>query len=189
MRRRGLGASLAFLLATWVAAAAIQNGDFSAGLHFWKASWNVTVSSGEAALSDTGANHAFLFQAAAIPPGVYTVEFDFKSALSAVVPAGAFRDSFYASLYSVNALSDFVLEQDSFDAAQGLLDLDSAGPFNVHGTLGASSKSAAWSHYTGIFTNSYSNVVAVFELYDLNTIAGDSSVGIDNVQITPVQVP
>ena len=169
-----------------LAGAGIRNGDFSQGLQSWKTAWHVTAADGEVLLADTAAPHAFAFQA--IPCGTgstLTVAFDFRNSLAATNAAGTFRDSFYASLYEVDDPAGFVLEHDKFGASRGLMDLDAGGPFDVHGAVTNSAKGAGWSRYSGTFSATCSNVVVVFELYDLNLSPGDSAVRIDNVVVTP----
>lgn len=162
---------------------AIQNGSFADGLLNWKAAWHTTTASGEAVLSDAQDTHAFLFQAERGPGGSLTVSFDFLNGLSGDVPTGTFRDSFYASIYQVDRLSDFVLEHDLAEASLGLVDLDAGGAFDVNGTVTASSKGGAWLHFEGTISVAHAFVVIAFELHDLNLVPGDSSVRIDNVSI------
>jgi hypothetical protein len=164
-------------------ARAIEHGGFDAGLNGWKAAWHVSVSAGEAALSDEQATHAFLFQADPGLAGQVTVAFDFLNDLSADVPEGTFRDSFYVSVYQVDTHSDFILEHDRFDAAHGLMDLDAGGSFDLNGNITASPKGGEWLRFEGSFTVAHAYVVLVFELHNLNLVAGDSSVRIDNVAV------
>jgi hypothetical protein len=176
-------ASLAIPL---LATAGIRNGDFHQGLVCWKTAWHVAVADGELQLSDTSASHAFAFQALACPTGAaVTVEFDFFNALAATNAAGTFRDSFYASVYQVNDPAGFVLEHDKFGASRGLMDMDAGGPFNVHGSVTNSVKGAGWSHFSGAVSATHSNVVIVFELYDLDLAPGNSAVRVDNVTVAP----
>ena len=171
---------------TWLClglARAIENSDFEKGLQAWKAAWHVASAEGEAVLSDAQDTHAFLFQADDGLSGPVTVAFDFFNALSDDVPDGAFRDSFYASVYQVDTLSDFVLEHDQFDASQGLMDLDAGGAFDVQGSVAASPRGGGWLRFEGTINAVHAYVVVVFELHDLNVTAGDSSVRLDDVTV------
>ncbi|MBU0679560.1 MAG: hypothetical protein KJ626_15775 [Verrucomicrobia bacterium] len=188
MRRLGLAWALALFVGA-TSASAILNGDFTSALIHWKTAWHVTSAGGEAVLADTQDVHAFVFQADEVGAGQFTIEFDFRSALSVEVPDGAFNDSFYASVYYVDTLSDFITENDKFDASQGLFDCDANGNFNINGTIGDSPKGAGWSHFSGTFNNSHTYVIVIFELYDLNFVAGDSAVRVDNVAVTAGGTP
>jgi len=172
-----------FAAAVALVCRAVDNGDFGDGLRRWKAAWHVTETGGEAVLSDAEANHAFLFQASSPSSSVVAIEFDFLNALSSTVSNGLFRDSFYASLYAVNDLSDFITEHDRFDDSHGLMDLDAEGTYNVQGSITNSPKGGQWSRFSGVYTNSRAFLIVMFELYDLNFIADDSSVRIDNVGV------
>ena len=167
-------------------AAGVRNGDFGQGLRYWKAAWHVAAPGGELALTDAAAPQAFAFQALSVAPATnLTVGFDFFNGLSSTNAPGTFRDSFYASLYEVDDPAGFVLEHDKFGAAHGLMDLDAGGAFDLHGTVSSSVKGAGWQHFAGSFSTAHSNVVVVFELYDLNLSLGDSTVRVDNVVVTP----
>jgi hypothetical protein len=183
-RRLAGGACAAAAALPLLALAGLRNGDFSQGLRFWKTAWPATVADGALVLSDARTTHSFAFQSAPCAPGsALTVEFDFYNALATTNAQGTFRDSFYASLYQVDDPARFVLENDRFDRAQGLLDLDAGGVFNVNGAVTNSVRGSGWQHFTGTVTAAHSNAVVVFELYDLNLAAGDSAVRIANVGV------
>jgi hypothetical protein len=182
------GRILVCLSVTMVGSAGLQNPSFTQGLTGWKAAWHVAAA-GEAVLTDTQDRHAFLFQTAALTDTVFTVRFDFRGGLSSTVPAGAFRDSFFASLYFVSQPHEFILEHDSAARAEGLLDLDATGPYNVHGTISASPRGDGWSRFTGTFTNGHAYAVVAFELHDLNAVPGDSTIRVDDVDLLPATPP
>ncbi len=162
--------------------AEVHNGGFDEGLRGWKASWNMEAVSGEAVFDDARTDQAFLFQSVATG-GVIRVVFDFYNGLSSDVPQGAFRDSFFASVYGVDDPARYIHENDVFDYSHGLMDLDAGGAFNVNGAVGASPKGAGWQRFAGSVTNAHAHLAVVFEFHDLNTIAGDSAVRIDNVAV------
>jgi hypothetical protein len=169
-----------------MAVASVRNGDFAWGLRHWKTAWHVGGSDGALSLSDAAAPQAFAYQVVPLAGATnLTVEFDFHNGLAPTNAPGAFRDSFYASLYEVNDPAGFVLEHDRFGGACGMMDLDASGAFDVHGSVTNSIKGAGWQHFAGNFGASCSNAVIVFELYDLNLSAGDSTVRVDNVVVGP----
>ena len=178
-----IGAALCFaLLVSSASGWFVQNGDFSQGLQAWKAAWPVRVIGGEAVLDDAQSNHAYLFQAVATA-GVYQVEFDYFNGLSADTPGGFLADSAYVSFYTVERLSDFILEHDRFASSTGLMDLDTASAFNLQGTISSVSvKGEGWGHFSGIVTNTQAHALLVFEVYDLNGLGGDSELKVDNVE-------
>lgn len=171
------------------ARAQLTNETFSEQLVGWKAAWPVAVQEGAAVLDDRRTPHVFLFQTALAGAGSLAVTFDFRSEISAQSTSNALRDSFYASLYEIAEPADFITEHDRFAAAHGLLDLDAAGPFDVQGTVGPAPGRAGWSRFAGTVAVSQSYVAILFELYDLNFVAGDSAVRVDNVSVRPGAAP
>ncbi|MCK5793947.1 MAG: hypothetical protein KAH12_04545 [Anaerolineales bacterium] len=171
-----------------VSSFAVRNGDFQNSLKFWKYSWNMQFVAGEAVLSDVEDEHAFIFQADSQGTGVFSLSFDFFNGLSTNLPAGRFYDSFYASLYYVDVLSEFITEHDQFDASCGVMDADANGSFNINGNITLSSRGSGWQHFSGTFTNTHTYAVIMFELYDLNAVSGDSTIRIDEVQLTQEDV-
>jgi hypothetical protein len=176
---------MCFLLTSQLAAAGVVNGEFSNNLANWD-SLNVTVSSGEAILSDGSGLNSRLFQGVGLAAGQYTVEFDFLNQLSAEVPPGSFLDTFFASLYFIDDINLFDLDALAFDDALPLFDLDAGGPFLYQGSVGSSSLGNDWSHYTAVFNNTFNYAIPTFELFNLNSIDDDSRVLIDNVVINAV---
>lgn len=178
-----------FMVISAITVMAVDNNDFSAGLLHWKTAWHVTVADNEAVLTDTNDYHSFMFQADNPGTGPFTLSFDFFNGLSANVPPGRFRDSFYASLYYVDNLSDFITEHDRFDNSDGVMDADAGGTFNIRGTITPVTNHTGWIHFSGTFTNNYTYAIIMFELYSLNATPGDSSIRIDNVIITNETAP
>ena len=176
-----------------VEAAPILNGGFSPGLAGWTAAGDVSVTStGEAALGDNDETYSSLYQGVALDPGLYTIEFDFRNLLSIDVPQGTFPDTFFASLYFANDLTQFDLKNSVFDDATALFDLDANGFFNSSGVIGASTIGDGWLHFSMNFQNDYGYAIPTFELFDMNFVNNDSTVLLDNVSITssaPAPVP
>lgn len=173
------------LLCSNAAADPIVNGDFSSGFSGWSGS-GIVNNSGFALLEDND-GYALLYQGAALAPGNYTLDFDFTTILSELIPQGTFADSFYASLYFVDDISTFDLAALSFDDVVPLIDL--SGPLIDWGGGTVTTVGNGWLHYSIGFSNSYQYAIPVFELFDLNFILGDSRIEIDNVAIGGTAVP
>ncbi len=190
-RRWALGLAVACLSAL-PTSASVVNGDFSSGLGSWSSSGDVTAAN-EATLGDNGEIYSYLYQAVALAPGQYTIEFDFLNLLSSdlTTDPNAFPDAFFASLYFTNDLSSFDLVGAVFDGVTPLVDLEASGAVNVAGVLSPSAVGPDWTHFSFDFTNNFSYVIPTFELLDFNFASGDSTVGLDNVSITldPAVVP
>ena len=164
---------------------AVTNGDFSGGLTAWTSMGAVDASSGAAVLSDTDSmldGYASLYQGVALAPGDYVLDFDFSPALTAQFGQDMFPDTFFATLYFVDDLSQFDLASLSFDDALNLADLD-AGSADYHGATITSSRSG-WLHYELQFSSAYHYVIPTFELWNLNGTLGDSGLSLDNVKIS-----
>lgn len=168
---------------------AVNNGGFEHDLRDWKASWHVRTDAGAAVLTDKAAGHALLFQTQAVTAGTYELTFDYRAALSAEIPAGAFADAAFVSLYEADRPAGFIAEHDRFAAAHGVLDVDARGAYNHNGTVGPSPLGDAWRRFTGRVTVSHAHAVVAFEMYDLNSVRGDSRIDFDNVSLTPVTAP
>jgi hypothetical protein len=67
--------------------------------------------------------------------------------------------------------------------------MDASGTFDVQGTISDTPGRPGWSRFTGTVPVTQPYVVIVFELYDLNLVAGDSAVHVDNVSVTPGAAP
>ncbi len=175
-----------------VAQAELMNGDFSMGsngLDGWTTDGDVSVPAGEARLSDAVASYSLLYQGVALTPGSYTLEFDFKHNLSPepyIENDFSFLDTFFASIYFIDILSNFDLDTPGYDGATALFDMDSTGPFNINGLISTSSN---WSHFSLTFQNMHAYAIPTFELFNLNNNSSDSTVYIDNVTITTAAVP
>jgi hypothetical protein len=183
-KRWTLGLAVACLSAL-PSSASVINGDFSSGLGSWTTSGDVTAAT-EATLGDNGEIYSYLYQAVALAPGQYRIEFDFLNLLSSDLASdpNAFPDAFFASLYFTNDLSSFDLAGAVFDDVAPLVDLDASGPLNVAGVLSPSAVGPDWTHFSFDFTNNFSYVIPVFEMLDFNFASGDSTVSLDNVSIT-----
>lgn len=190
-KRWALGLAVACLSAL-PTSASVVNGDFSGGLGSWNTSGDVTSVS-EATLGDNGEIYSYLYQAVALAPGQYIIEFDFLNLLSSdlATDPNAFPDAFFASLYFTNDLSSFDLLGTVPVDVMPLVDLESAGPVNVAGVLSPSAVGPDWTHFSMAFTNNFSYVIPTFELLDFNFASDDSAVSLDNVSITldPAVVP
>ena len=165
------------------------NGDFTNGLTGWTSQGDVSTDNQEAVLGDNGATDSLLYQALALAPGQYTVGFDFLNGLSSVPPTFGFLDTFFASLYFINDVSQLDILGGGFDAVTPLFDLDTSGVSNLTGSVGTSSKGGNWQHYSLTFQSSFNHVVPTFELLEQNQINADSTVRIDNVNIELSAVP
>ena len=95
-------------------------------------------------------------------------------------------DTFFASIF-------FFLDPQSFNPSDtntfleaiGLLDADALGLYNIQGALTPSAKGAGWLTYNGSFANAAPYAAVAYELFDANTVDGDSAVLIDNVRMVP----
>lgn len=181
MQRVAVG--LGWLFAVGQASAVFSNGDFSDGLTGWTFDNDVFVADGHAVLQDPGTGYSVLYQGAALGVDFFRIDFDFQNVLSDNVLPGFFLDVFFASIYYIDDLAQFDLGSGGYDASAGLFDMDSTGAYNVNGSIGASPLGPEWLHYSGSLPNSYSNIVTVFEIHNLNGAGGDSLVRLDNVTV------
>ena len=184
-------AVLLVFLALNVTHASLINGDFSNGLTGWTRAGDVSITANEeAAVGDNSETWSALYQPMKLAPLTYTIEFDFLNNLSREVPDGTFLDTFYASLYFIDDITQFDLLSLHCDDWQPLADMDSSGVFNSYGgSIGSSTKGQDWLHYSMSFENAYAYVIPTFELSDFNFFDNDSEVFIDNVRINPVPEP
>lgn len=180
---------LGWLFAVGRASAVFSNGGFSDGLTGWTFENDVSVEDGRAVLEDPESGYSVLYQGAPLAAGSFQIDFDFLNLLSADVPQGFFLDVYFASIYYIDDLAQFDLGSGGYDASVGLFDMDSAGTYNVNGSIGASPLGPEWLHYSGFLPNAYSNIVAVFEIHNLNGEGGDSLVLMDNVVVVPEPGP
>jgi hypothetical protein len=174
------------LLSSHVLAQGVQNGDFSDGLNGWTSQGDVQVVDHAARLGDNLSTHSLLYQGVALPPGTYTLTFDFKNSLSSISssePLFVFYDVFFATLFFVNDLSKFDPQNGQFDDAIDLFDLEYSGPFDVTGRITASPRGPNWSRFALTFHNKFNYAIPYFELYDQNFINNDSQVFVDDVSI------
>jgi hypothetical protein len=158
-----------------------SNGDFANNLVGWTVEGTVQETGGEAELSDTQPPHTTLWQGVAFPIGSLQVDFDFLNGLSPDVSQGYFPDTFFASVYFIDDLGTFDLVNQVYDDRAFLLDMDFGGVFNLMGSVRGSEKGGDWLHYAGQFQNNHAHAIMVFELFDLDGVAADSTVRVDNV--------
>ena len=189
-RPNGRGALLWFvatLVAAPCAALPVENGTFDAGLTGWTSQGDVTAVT-HASLGDDGSIYSLLYQAVALGPGSYRLEFDFLGMLAP--SASAFPDTFYAALYFIDdpALFDLAATPPVFDDVSPLFDLDASGPSNVDGILSPSAIGGDWNHFAFNFTNNYAYGIPVFEFFDFDGIGDNGEVRIDNVSLSRRQV-
>lgn len=118
-------------------------------------------------------------------PGNYSVAFDFSNELSPDHSAGSFPDTAFASLYFTDDLANFSIENQVFDHALGLMDLDYQGAFNVNGEITPSPGMTDWFRFTAEFTSANQFAVLAFELDNLNGTFGDSTLRVENVALIP----
>ena len=162
------------------------NGNFAAGLFAWSTLGDVTTDNEEAVVGDDGVTYSALWQPVALAPGSYTFEADILNGLSSVLPDPfGFLDTFFATLYFTNDLSNFDPANNLFGSGSiGVFDLDANGFANTSATIGTSSKGGDWRHVTFPFSNANTFVIPTFELFAQNTINADSTVRVDNVVIS-----
>ena len=163
----------------------VGNADFSDGLNQWTTSGNVINLNQEALIGDDGSAHNILYQGVAVSLGTLMVDFDFRNLLSGSIPMGTFPDSFFVSMYAINDINLFDLQNNVFDDELPLMDLDANGVFNNMGTIEMSMKGPDWLHFSATFENTHNYVIPVFELFDLNLVQDDSAVLVDNVRVIP----
>jgi len=197
VRRMALAGAAILALSAGGARAGLVNGDFSAGLGGWTPVGDASATAThEALLRDDAAGFGAttLFQGASLASGTYELSFDFLASVSTVVPFGDFPDLFAATLYFSDAST---FDPNNVDAggnivdlgdSLALLDVDNTGLILDAGAVAASPKGSDWRRYTAPFALSFSFAVPTFDLFDGNFLA-DSSVQIDNVQITAVPEP
>ncbi|BBO87547.1 hypothetical protein DSCOOX_07270 [Desulfosarcina ovata subsp. ovata] len=144
-------------------------------------------------LSDASSWWDYSYTAVDATPGSYTINFDFRSEMSADVPNFTWPDAFFATVYYVDGLSQFDLESSSYDDWDELFSLEYLGPYDNYGSITASALGGDWYHFTATLDNEYNFIIPTFELYDGNFITGDSWVEIENVNVvldsSPAPVP
>lgn len=175
------------------AATLLTNGEFTSSLAGWTQQGAVFNPANAAALSDTTAGPAAIFQSGDLPEGEVSLmlTFDFLDGLSPTAAGGFLRDTFFATLYLGDQPFGSTLAGGVYAQAMGLFDLDSNGAFNVAAgaSIGASPKGAGWARFTlmqpatpAITGPGFATVA--FEFHNLNGVGADSVVGIDNVSLT-----
>ena len=166
----------------------IINGDFSSGLGGWATEGDVSPDPGYAVLGDNDSVYSLLYQSIALDIETYSIEFDFQNKLSDYL-SGTFPDSFYASIYFIDNINSFSLEDLIYDDTISLFSMDVNGVFNNYGNINSSNISPDWLQFNTNFTNDYNYAIITFELYDFDYENNDSQVLMDNISISPVPEP
>ncbi len=180
------------------AAGIVSNGEFTGSLAGWNQEGVIFNTGNQAVFSDSVTTPTGLFQTVAVGEEFagFQISFDVLNGLSPTVPTGFLPDSFFATVYLGSNAFGPTLAGGVFDEAVALFDLDAGGFFGVaaDATLGASSKGAGWTRYTltaataGLFEGAGFLTVA-FQFFDLNDVDGDSTVAVDNVEVTVLSAP
>jgi hypothetical protein len=167
----------------------IQNGGFDTNLNGWTTDGDVEVVDGAAKLADSNDDYSLLFQTVSVNTGRYILDFEFANHMSPFLsdPGSGFgfQDICFASLYFLDDLNGFDLNLAGSQNFISLFNLDFEAPYDVTGTITKSARSVGWWHFTLPFQNNWKYAVPVFEILDLNGIANDSSILMDDVVITP----
>jgi len=152
---------------------------------------DVSAATGVAVLGDSTDWYSALYRGIPLDTGAYVLEFDVLNGLSPN-DGGGFYDTFFASLYFIDDLSQFDLATPVFDDVVPLfsMDMGTRGSFfDVFFDVRLSDLGPGWTRVTYAFENTHNYVIPTFELFDFNYVPGDSTVGIDNLSITPAPVP
>lgn len=170
----------------------ITNGEFTGSLASWTVEGTIFNTGNQAVFSDSVATPTGLFQSVEVGEEFagFEISFDVLSGLSPTVPLGSVLDSFFATLYLGRTAFGASLGSGVFDESVGLFDVDANGFFGVAAgaTFGASPKGVGWTRYTlrsataGLFEGAGFLTVG-FQFFDLNGVAGDSTVAVDNVAV------
>lgn len=178
------------------AANAVVNGEFATSLTPWRVEGSVFNTGSSGVLSDSLSFRSVLFQSIPVDANSGLVlEFDLLNGLSSSAGGGFVPDSFYATLYFGSQAFGSTISGSVFDTAFALFDMDSTGSFALAsgGSFGPSPKGAGWSRFTldrdGSLGFPTGYLTIAFEMYNLNNVASDSVVAIDNVSLVPVPEP
>lgn len=186
------GLLLAFLPGA-EAATVLSNGDFTGSLADWTAAGPVFNTTDAAVLTDVLPAPAVIFQTGGLPAGVaeLSLTFDYRDGLSPTVAGGFLRDTFFATIFFGRDPFGSSLAGGVFEQVLGLFDLDANGEFNVApgASFGPSPKGAGWSRFTLALNPAFTEpgfATLAFEFYNLNGIAADSVMAVDNVSLVAV---
>ncbi len=170
--------------------AGFVNGDFSRPLAgTWQTTGAIALAGDVAAMTD-GSTQSLIWQEVSLFPGPYRLTFDFLPAVSTVVPGGTFPDTLFASVYSLPPGSTFdPLAPSGFTGVVDLFDVDRSGPLTLFGTITASPRGGLWLSYTGDFSVGPDSLVLVLDLENLNGLRDDSTVALDDFDISYVPEP
>ena len=155
----------------------------------WQTSGDVGCDAGYAFLGDNSGTDSLLYQGISAINGSYTLEFDFWNGLSD-------WDALYASVYFINDLSKFYIDQvepwkSVFDDSLALFDLNGQDHYIINGTIVDNSLSLGpgWQHFSVSFDNSYGYIIPTFDFINWNYMPNDSQVRIDNIQLSANAAP
>ena len=173
----------------------LNNGEFTGSLAGWTSAGTVFNTGDTAVLADSAAVPVAVLQTGSLPDGVVELllTFDYLDGLSTAVSGGFLRDTFFATLYGGGQPFGGTLAGGVYEQAVGLFDLDANGVFNVApgGSFGPSPKGAGWTRFT--LTQAATPAFAApgfatvaFEYHNLNGIAADSVMAVDNVSLLAV---
>lgn len=167
----------------------LLNPSFDNALAGWEIRGSVAPSSGLAVLTDD-ADYSLLYQLVPAVDGLFTLEIDFRSALSAEVSPGAVRDSAFATIYLTDSLSTFDIPSRVFDDEILLFDLDATGS-TVYGSgiIFPIPGRPQFFTFRRTFNSNFAGIAPAFELFDLNGINSDSAWAIDAVRLQAVPEP
>lgn len=175
-------------------AAALTNGDFSAGLDGWSTSGPVRVSAGALLLEDEDgdiplSSSAWQVVAAEAPAAV--LSFDVLPSLSPFTPSDpfGFPDIFATSIYLFDEPNGFDPANATALATSPVLSIDADGPYDVFAMVEPSMRGGDWLHVSLTFDTPYAYFAPAFELFELALEPGDSAVRIDDVVIAPIPEP
>ncbi len=186
-----LGLLAACILLLSSPAAALTNGDFSAGLDGWTTAGGVSVVAEELVLSDAGPASSSAWQAVAAQDPRTVLAFDVRGSLSSFIPADpfGFADIFATSIYLFDDPTDFDPADGAALGAVSVLSLEVDGPFDVFASVTPAGRGGDWLHVSLEFESPNAYFAPAFELFELALVGGDSFVYIDNVVVTPVPEP
>ncbi len=181
------------------AAGILTNSEFTGSLDGWTLEGTVFNTGDQAVFSDAVAGPVGLFQSAAVGAEFagFQISFDvLTGGLSPTVSPGFLADSFFATVYLGSDAFGPTLAGGVFDEAVGLFDVDADGFFNVAAgaIFGGSPKGAEWTRYTLTYAmeplfDTGGFLTLAFQFFDLNGIGSDSTVVVDNVEVTVLSAP
>jgi hypothetical protein len=172
-------------------AAALTNGDFSAGLDAWTTTGAVIVDSEELVLADDGPASSGAWQVVAAESSRARLEFDVLGTPSSFTPSDpfGFPDIFAASLFLFDEPAGFDPVAGTALSATSVLSIDSDGPYDVFADVAPAARGGGWQHVSIEFDTPHAYFAPAFELFELALVGGDSRVRIDDVTVTSLPEP